>query len=331
MALFFRHPAWSTSLSRMALIFRVALSVLATLLVVEVVAAAARADLSSSPNDERPPLRVFVLAGQSNMVGMGSLEHLALLVNESSSCCCNDTNEYRNELWNGTGYKTKDNVYIKFGDRQGKLTVGGYGGGRGKFGPEVGIGWVLGDAFDDGKEILLIKAAYGGRDLAIDFRPPSSGEGNFSNVHPIKYGWQYRIMISDILAALGNISSIVPHYEDAYDGYELSSFVWFQGWNDYIDTRKVDQYGQNLANLIRDVRLDLDAPHLPVVVGELGMHGLYPEGKGVPRVMAMRAQEHGITLLEPFRNNTLFVRTGTCGGSNSNNYLLCMEAFSPVL
>ena len=47
------------------------------------------------------PIKVFVLAGQSNMVGMGSLEHLSLLVHDNTTCC----NPYRRDLWNGTHFK----------------------------------------------------------------------------------------------------------------------------------------------------------------------------------------------------------------------------------
>ena len=46
--------------------------------------------------------------------------------------------------------------------------------------------------------------------------------------------------------------------------------MWYHGWNDGVDPRHaVPEYEQNLVNLIRDVRKDLNAPNLPVVVGEL--------------------------------------------------------------
>lgn len=42
---------------------------------------------------------------------------------------------------------------------------------------------------------------------------------------------------------------------------------------------------QLLKNLIRSMRLDLDAPDLPMVIGELGQHDPNPTGLGHDRVM----------------------------------------------
>ena len=41
-----------------------------------------------------------------------------------------------------------------------------------KFGLELGFGFAVGDALEDG--VLLIKTAWGGASLDIDFRPPST-------------------------------------------------------------------------------------------------------------------------------------------------------------
>lgn len=87
-------------------------------------------------------------------------------------------------------------------------------------------------------------------------------------------------MISDILEALGNLTNIVPEY-DSEKGYELAGFVWFHGWNDMIDRRKVDEYEFNLANLIRDVRDDLDVPTMPFIIGGMGQKGLNATGRYV--------------------------------------------------
>ena len=60
-------------------------------------------------------------------------------------------------------------------------------------GPEVGFGWALGDYYDS--EVLLIKVAWGGKSLAVNFRPPSSGiyyngtePTSYSNGHTLPYG-----------------------------------------------------------------------------------------------------------------------------------------------
>ena len=59
----------------------------------------------------------------------------------------------------------RDDVWIKFLDRKGKLTVG-YGS-PGCIGPELEFGTVVGDRYDE--QVLLIKPAWGGRSLYRDF------------------------------------------------------------------------------------------------------------------------------------------------------------------
>lgn len=199
-------------------------------------------------------VKVFILAGQSNMVGKGSIDHLDLLVQNAS--------EYRTALFEGGSYKTSENVFIKYEllNAHGKLTVSrdsGYAT-AGDFGPELMFGFTVGSALRE-ETILLIKTAWGGKTLAIDFRSPSSGEGLYDKIKPIEYGWFYREMIEDVLYTLENIKDYVPGAE----GYELSGFVWFQGWNDMLNYPMVYEYANNLVNFIRDVRLDLGVPDLP--------------------------------------------------------------------
>ena len=83
------------------------------------------------------PVKVFLLAGQSNMEGMGSLDHLDILVNSNGSSTA--SNEFRDALWNGTAYIERDDVYIKYDLDHGKLTVSRtkrYAGSN-SFGPEA--------------------------------------------------------------------------------------------------------------------------------------------------------------------------------------------------
>jgi len=152
------------------------------------------------------PLKVFLLAGQSNMVGMGSMKHLDLLVQDPDA-----DPEFRDTLWNGTSYRESDDVWIRYTtfkhDQHGKLRPGNGFGGKNSFGPELMFGWTVGDALVD-EPVLLIKTAWGGKDLAIDFRPPASGQGSFGKVKPIKYGWRE--------CPIGSVS--LPKYLLSLDG-----------------------------------------------------------------------------------------------------------------
>jgi Carbohydrate esterase, sialic acid-specific acetylesterase len=183
------------------------------------------------------PTKIFLLAGQSNMVGMGSIEHMRKLLNDT------ETHEEYATYWNETSHDwaERDDIFVKFNDHIGYLRVG-FGAAEddgffwpelvldGHFGPELGMGWVLGDQMQNcgRRPIFFLKTAYGGRDLAIDFRPPSSGKGNYEGVKPVHYGWQYREMIDDILSTLADLENLVPGYDDDL-GFELSGLVWFQG------------------------------------------------------------------------------------------------------
>ncbi len=50
----------------------------------------------------------------------------------------------------------------------------------------------------------------------------------------------------------------------------LKGVIWHQGESDTGAKTNADTYGTRLAQMIKDLRADLDAPNLPVVVGELG-------------------------------------------------------------
>ena len=140
-------------------------------------------------------------------------------------------------------------------------------------GPELGFGWTLGD--DGDENIVLIKIAWGGRSLAVDFRPPSSGGTT---------GLYYESMLATTFKTLSRLSQLFPDYNNRQDnddtdygnakiGHEIAGFAWHQGWNDGCDFNMTAEYESNLANLIRDVRTDLGVPDLPVSIGVSGMNG----------------------------------------------------------
>ena len=88
-------------------------------------------------------------------------------------------------------------------------------------------------------------------------------------------------MLELVNKVLKDINRVYPDY-NAKDGYELSGFVWFQGWNDMVDggtyanrgqPGSYDAYSKVMAHFIRDVRKDLKAPKLPFVIGVMGAGG----------------------------------------------------------
>ncbi len=135
-----------------------------------------------------------------------------------------------------------------------------------------------------GEPILLIKNAWGGKSLMVDFRPPSAGELS-DEKNKDKAGQYYRHMMSHVNDVLADPKKVYPDY-DPKEGYELAGFVWFQGFNDLVGpypatdpakgkkgVKDYSEYSRLLACLIRDVRKDLNAPNMPFVTGVLGVGG----------------------------------------------------------
>lgn len=244
------------------------------------------------------PLKVFVLAGQSNMVGAGAVKAHPRSANRGKG-----TLEY---LAKGPVYADRyahlvdedgkwverDDVWILFRDRKGKLTAG-YGGGTGQIGPEFQFGHVIGDYFEN--QVLLIKCAWGGKSLARDFRPPSAGG---------EVGSYYTDTMKQVKEVLQHLKAHFPGYDGR--GYELVGFGWHQGWNDRINQAFNSEYESNLVHFIRDLRKDLGVPGLPFVIAETGMGGL--QEKHPRAVSLMEAQAAGVQR-EEFKGNAAFVGT----------------------
>lgn len=219
------------------------------------------------PQAGKSPLKVFILAGQSNMEGQAVADLEGKHYNEGKGTLMSLLRDPAKSvmvahLRKGDAWTVRDDVWVSFqaasGHKTGGLSVGfaGYGG-RHHFGPELQFGHVMGDALDN--QVLIIKTAWGGKSLFKEFRPPSSGG---------ETGEFYTRMIQEVRECLGDIKKHFPAYDGR--GYELAGLVWYQGWNDGCGPKgSVEEYERNLLNLIADFRKEFNAPRLPVVVGEL--------------------------------------------------------------
>jgi hypothetical protein len=116
--------------------------------------------------NETKPLKVFILAGQSNMEGKGKIDPLL-----NHQIHAPETKAFFQHFHKDGKYIERDDVWINYLKRRGKLTVG-YGS-PGCIGLELEFGHVMGNHYDE--PVLLIKTAWGGKSIGRDFRPPSSG------------------------------------------------------------------------------------------------------------------------------------------------------------
>jgi mono/diheme cytochrome c family protein len=255
--------------------------------------------------DPVKPLKVFILAGQSNMEGQAVADLQGKDYNEGKgtlNALLKDPAKANlvKHLKTASGeWAVRENVWVRYQLEKGPLKAGpltlGFTpyGGRHHFGPELQFGNVLGDYV--GGPVLLIKTAWGGKSLYKDFRPPSSGG---------EVGTYYAKMLEEVRTALADLKKDFP----AYDGrpYELAGFVWYQGWNDGVDPKRaIPEYERNLVNLVNDVRKDLKAPDLPVVVGELT--GAWVEAP--PEWETLRKAQAAAANRPEFQGNVLFVPT----------------------
>jgi hypothetical protein len=256
---------------------------------------------ASSPEITRPrPLQVFILAGQSNMVGAGevaarlernggrgSLEHLVT---------ADATRDLYAHLVDANGaWVEREDVWISFAgarEREGRLTTG-YGANENAIGPELGFGNVVGDAIDD--PVLLIKVAWGGKSIGADFRPPSAGG---------EVGPSYTALFEQVRTVLAELPTRFP--DVGHDGIKLLGIGWHQGWNDRVNQAFNDAYEHNLSCFVRDARRELNRPDLPFVIAETGMSG---RDEQHPRALSLMAAQRAVAEREEFRGTVAFVST----------------------
>lgn len=209
-------------------------------------------------------IKVFILAGQSNMQGQGDILPAGSVGTLSHFMDDGGDEEFEYIRDENSNWATREDVWVRFDNEDGDFINGdlaiGYGADANKIGPELGFGHLLGEDSDD--QILIIKTCWGGKSLAVDFRPPSSGGA---------VGPYYTQMISDISTAINNIGQEFPEYDN--QEIEIAGFCWFQGWNDGEEEAFLNEYEENVKNLITDVRSDLGMPNLPFVIGLTGNGG----------------------------------------------------------
>ncbi len=270
----------------------------------------------------KDPVKVFILAGQSNMEGKAKnslLEHQATDPK---------TKDLFTHLRKDGKWIVRDDVFIKYLERNGGLTLG-YGS-RDRTGVELEFGTVIGDHYK--QPVLLIKTAWGGHSLFKLFRSPSAGMPPKETLDAALEQAQERVKknneknnkndplptMKDITAPYGSsYRNMMAEVKDTFDNYEemfptlkgkklqIAGFVWFQGWNDMYGGAELE-YASNMKHLINDVRKDLKAPKMPVVIGVMGQNASKP-AKGA--MLAVQEAQLSMQTLPEFKGNVKAVRT----------------------
>jgi hypothetical protein len=242
-------------------------------------------DPDGKPADMTKPVQVYILMGQSNMVGAGNVK------GDKDGTLTHAVKEKGKYPYlvddQGAWTERKDVRYARVMNNRNFnnewLSVEG----DGKIGPEFGIGHQLGPAID--APVLILKSCIGNRCLGFDLLPPGSEPFEFEEkgktmVHagykgfgivekgtePPTSGWyagtQYD---ADVDAAKRVLKQLDKYYPDA-KGYEVAGFFWWQGDKDRYRDVWADRYETNLAQLIKALRKEFDAPEAKFVCATLG-------------------------------------------------------------
>jgi hypothetical protein len=126
-------------------------------------------DPDTSTGVTNKPVKVYIMSGQSNMVGFGTINGSGLGTLQTIT---GTEKKFPNLVASGGGWTTRQDVRYRglisdFGDGLLKPDVAGS-----TYGPELGFGYVMGWHHDE--PVLLIKASIGNRGLMWDYLPPGS-------------------------------------------------------------------------------------------------------------------------------------------------------------
>ncbi len=221
-----------------------------------------------SPKDSTEDLsdnkiRVFILTGQSNAVGVADTNDLPADIDRT----------YEDVMFYVNGDTTQNNV-SNF--NQWTTVQNGYGIHTGCSGSELGMASVLSQVYPKGTDgkynCAIIKYAWGGTGLAelwlsengYDVYKSTGGNANYVDYNGRKVGKLYKEMMETIKNGLNGLVS---------QGYEpvVSGMAWMQGCNDAYSMTWANNYDGMLECMIKDIRTSLNVPNMPVAIGEIGI------------------------------------------------------------
>ena len=306
-------------------------------------------DPDGKPADLSKPVKVFILMGQSNMVGFGkvagdkegSLEHAVkqenlypFLVDDAGNWTeRQDVRNVRVMVGRGGGMRVFNNEW---------MTIKGKA-----IGPEIGIGHHVGNALDE--PVLILKSCIGNRSLGWDLLPPGSESFEFTGMDsktkeektwvyagykesPMKWekgskpepiGWYAGKQYDDDVA---NAKKVLEELDTYYPGatkYEVAGFFWWQGDKDRYDEGLASRYEKNLVNLIAALRKDFNAPNAKFVCATLGQTAK-EDAQGNDKLIldAMMAVDGNSGKYPDFKGSvaTVYAHPLSMGGASNGHY-----------
>lgn len=244
------------------------------------------------------PLKVFLMVGGTTVFGGGTVSDLqkpregapagslAHLVRNPA------TQKQFAHLVNEDGsWASRSDVWVQFNQRASKsgalgIGYGGPGYARG-IGPELGLGHVLGDRFEE--QVLILKIDLGKPSVAVDLRSPGAGTA----------GRSYSALIKQIQDSTRAFENKFPDFLEG-SKYEFAGAILDLGEND----KDAKAFEKQLPVLITDLRKELQVSNLPVVILGLGQGGM-----SETQFSTILEAQRRVALLPDLRKSLRFVDT----------------------
>jgi len=301
------------------------------------------------PADMTKPVQVFILMGQSNMLGFGriagdndgTLEHAVkkeglypfLIDDEGNWTERKDVRNVRVMVGRGGGMGVHNNEW---------MTIKGKA-----IGPEIGIGHHVGNLMTE--PVMILKSCIGNRGLGWDLLPPDSESFDFTGIdgktkqettwtyagykqspnrwvkgtEPEPIGWYAGKQYDDDTANAKAVLAELDKYYPGANGHEVAGFFWWQGDKDRYDEAHASRYELNLVNLIKALRKDFNAPNAPFVLATLGQTSHENKAGNDGRIFdAMLAVDGKTGKYPEFKDNvaTVYTHPLSMGGSSNGHY-----------
>lgn len=294
--------------------------------------------------DMSKPVQVFILLGQSNMVGMGriaggegGLEHSGK-VKKLYPYLFDDEGKWASRA---------DVRYVRV--MQGKkssmqlfnnepMTVAKCK----SIGPEFGLAHYVGDLID--APVMILKTCIGNRSLGWDYLPPGSepydGQPGYRGTRddlkgngekPVGRwyaGLQYDAEVEYAKAVLADLDKYYPGAK----GYEVAGFFFWQGEKDTGSATHAAHYEENLVRFIKSLRKDLNAPQAKFVLATLGEAKKGSGGNGGKILEAHLAVDGESGKHPEFKGNvkTVYANPLSKGGTGNGHYGSNAETYMNV-
>jgi len=279
--------------------------------------------------DMSKPVQVYILLGQSNMLGFGKPGPLQTAAKAGTYPYLVD------EAGEWTVRKDVRDVFVMCSGnspakdkRTGWMTI------QGNIGPEIGIGHHVGHVTD--APVLILKSCIGNRSLGWDLLPPGSEPYEHGgkpqpgyrgtpkdpkgNGEPVQGEWYAGCQYDGDIAAAKKVLENLDKYYPGAKGYEVAGFFWWQGDKDMRNAAHYERYEQNLIQLIKALRKDFNAPEAKFVTASLGQTKKGSSGGDGKILDAMEAVAKNSD--PELKDKVAFVYTHPLskGGSSSGHY-----------